>query len=524
MSTSSLEAEVVLEARGISKSFPGVRALDGVSLRVRRGTVHALLGENGAGKSTLMNIFAGVFRPDAGELYVDGKGVTFAEPSEARAAGVATVFQELQLVPQLTVAQNIFLGREPVARWGLVDDGRMNREAAGWLRRLKLDVEPDRRLSELRVGEQQCIEIARALAMSARIIILDEPTSATTEREAAALHELMRELASAGVAIIYITHKLAELEHIADDVTILRDGRIVATQSAKSVGRDDIVRMMVGRDLSELFARQPHEPGEEVLRVEGSHVRHAEQPHSSVVSDVPLLLRRGEILGIFGLMGAGRTELLETLFGLRGAKAPGKVFVRGKEVWLGSPREAIEAGIALAPEDRKRDGLVLALSLAANVNLAARSEMQVSDWLDAARESSLAEGYVERLKIRASSVSEVVRNLSGGNQQKVVLAKWLATNPTVLMLDEPTRGVDIGAKHEIYALLDELARSGLGIIIVSSELPELLGLADRILVMSEGRKTAEFSRAEANEEDIMRAALPRAPPCDGPSPRWSDAR
>jgi ribose transport system ATP-binding protein len=504
------DSVTVLEARGICRSFPGVRALDDVSLRVRRGAVHALLGENGAGKSTLMNIFAGVLRADAGELLLDGHPVSFGGPGEARAAGVATVFQELQLVSQLTVAQNIFLGREPSTRAGWIDDAQMNRDARRWMERLKLDVAPDVRVGDLRVGQQQLVEIARALSMDARVIILDEPTSATTQREAAALHGLLRELAGSGVAIIYITHKLDELSALADDLTVLRDGRCIASLPAASASHDDIVRMMVGRGLSQAFTRHAVAAGEEILRVEGLCLNHRERDRDRVVNDVSLSLRRGEVLGIFGLMGAGRTELLEALFGLHPKRAHGKLFVAGSEVVLGSPREALEAGLALVPEDRKRDGLVLSFGVVANASLACLDRLYPSGWINPSSEHDLVAGYARRLKLRAPLLAKRARNLSGGNQQKVVLAKCLATRPKVLLLDEPTRGIDIGAKHEIYALLDELSASGLGVIVVSSELPELLGLADRLLVMSEGRMTAEFSRAQANERDIMNAALPRS--------------
>ncbi|MEQ2008980.1 MAG: sugar ABC transporter ATP-binding protein [Limisphaerales bacterium] len=509
VSTDATEPGVVLEASGISKSFPGVKALDDVSLTVRRGRLHALLGENGAGKSTLMNVLAGVFPPDRGEVMLEGKPVSFRNPREAREAGIAIIFQELNLIPHLTVAQNIFLGREPLTRAGLIDDARMNREAVEWLRRLKLEVAPETPVAGLRVGQQQVVEIAKALSMRARVIIMDEPTSAITGQEVAVLHDLIRQLKREGVAIIYITHKLDELPLIADEFTVMRDGRCVGSKAAGAASHDEIVRMMVGRDLSDMFSRKPAEPGEEVLRVEGLDLAHPGRAGDFAVRDVSLTLRRGEVLGVFGLMGAGRTELLETLFGLHPKRARGKVVVEGREVWFQSPRHAIDAGVVLAPEDRKREGLVLSLSVAANTSLACIEKTERLGLLDSARESELADGYVRRLRTKTPSVHQLARNLSGGNQQKVVLAKWLATQPKVLLLDEPTRGIDINAKKEIYALMDELVASGLGVVLVSSELPEILAVADRIVVMSEGRKTAEFTRAEANEENIMKAALPR---------------
>jgi ribose transport system ATP-binding protein len=509
MSTICTEPDIVLEARGISKSFPGVKALDDVSLKVRRGRLHALLGENGAGKSTLMNILTGVFPADSGEVIFEGKPVSFRNPREAREAGIAIIFQELNLIPHLTVAQNMFLGREPLTRTGLIDDARMNRDAAEWLRRLKLEVSPQTLMSGLRVGQQQVVEIARALSMRARVIIMDEPTSAISEQEVAVLHELIHQLKRDGVAIIYITHKLDELPLIADEFTVMRDGRYVGSQATNAASHDDIVRMMVGRDLSEMFSRTHASPGEEVLRVEGLHLAHPERAGDFAVRDVSLHLRRGEVLGVFGLMGAGRTELLETLFGQHPKRAKGKVVVDGRDVWFRNARQAIDAGVVLAPEDRKREGLVLSLSVAANTSLACIGKTERLGLLDTARENELAAGYVTRLRTKTPTVHQFVRHLSGGNQQKVVLSKWLATQPKVLLLDEPTRGIDINAKKEIYALLDELVASGLGIVMVSSELPEILAVADRIIVMSEGRKTAEFTRAEANEENIMKAALPK---------------
>jgi ABC-type sugar transport system ATPase subunit len=507
--TDSRASDVILEAQGVSKSFPGVKALDRVSLTVRRGRLHALLGENGAGKSTLMNILAGVFPPDSGGIWLEGRPVSFRNPREAREAGIAMIFQELNLIPHLSVAQNIFLSREPLTRAGLIDDARMNREAEEWLRRLKLEVNPRTPVAHLRVGEQQVVEIAKALSMQARVIIMDEPTSAITEQEITVLFDLIRQLKHDGVAIIYITHKLDELPLIADEFTVMRDGCYIGSHPAQSAKRDDIVRMMVGRDLSELYARTPAKRQDEVLRVENLHLKHPKRPGDFAVRDVSFHLCRGEVLGIFGLMGAGRTELLETLFGQHPQSASGKIFVDGEPVWFRSARDAIDAGVVLAPEDRKREGLVLSLSVAANTSLACLRQTERFGLLDSAREESLARGYVERLQTKTPSVRQLARNLSGGNQQKVVLAKWLATKPKVLLLDEPTRGIDINAKTEIYALMDELVRSGLGVVLVSSELPEILATADRVLVMSEGRKTAEFTRAEASEENIMKAALPQ---------------
>ncbi len=480
-----------------------------------------------------MNVLAGVFPPDSGEVRLDGKQVAFRNPREAREAGIAIIFQELNLIPHLSVAQNIFLGREPLTRAGLIDDARMNREAAGWLERLDLDVDPGVPVGRLRVGQQQVVEIAKALSMRARVIIMDEPTSAITEQEVHVFFEIIHQLKRDGVAIIYITHKLDELPIIADDLTVLRDGRYIGSCLASTATHDDIVRMMVGRDLSSLYARTPAERGEEVLRVEGAclsrpggagvragETRPTKQPvgedagapraNDFLIQDVSFSLRCGEVLGVFGLMGAGRTEMLETLFGLHPRRAGGKVFLEGREVRFESPRDAIEAGLALAPEDRKREGLVLSLSIAANTCLTCLGRTERLGLLDAQREAALVGQFIARLRIKTPSQRQPVRYLSGGNQQKVVLAKWLATRPKVLLLDEPTRGIDINAKKEIYSLLDELVAAGLGVILVSSELPEILSVADRILVMCEGCITGEFNRAEATEEKIMKAALPKS--------------
>lgn len=510
MTAPATDSDVVLEAHGIVKNFPGVRALDDVRLTLRRGRLHALLGENGAGKSTLMNILAGVFPPDGGEIRFDGKPVSFRNPRDAQAAGIAIIFQELNLVPHLSIAENIFLGREPRTRTGWIDDARINREAAGWLQRLKLAVDPRTPVARLRVGQQQVVEIAKALSRQARVIIMDEPTSAITEQEIAVLFDLIQQLKRDGVAIIYITHKLDELPAIADDLTVLRDGQFVGTKPIGAVAQTEIVRMMVGRDLSDLYSRRPTSRGAEILRVEKLSLAHPERRDDLLVRDVSFELHRGEVLGIFGLMGAGRTELLETLFGLHPHRADGTIILDGKSVWFRSPHEAIDAGLVLAPEDRKRDGLVLSLNVAHNTSLACLRQTETFGLLNARRETALAEDYVRRLRIKTPSTRQLARNLSGGNQQKVVLAKWLATQPKVLLLDEPTRGIDINAKKEIYALMDGLAAEGLGVLLVSSELPEILAVADRILVMCEGRRMAEFPRAAANEEAIMQAALPRS--------------
>ena len=502
------QSDVLLQAVGIAKAFPGVKALDGVNITVRRGRLNALLGENGAGKSTMMNILAGVFPPDAGTMMMEGKPVSFKNTREAQAAGIAIIFQELNLIPELSIAENIFIGREPLNRFGLVDFARMNREAAALLKELELDAGPRTLVSKLRVGAQQVVEIAKAMSFNSRVIIMDEPTSAITEHEIDVLFRLIKRLKQNGVGLIYITHKLDELPQIADDITVFRDGKFVGTKEFCEVSRDEMIRMMVGRELADLFPKTATTPGDEVLRVRNVSLQHAERVGDFAVKGVSFEVRRGEVLGIFGLMGAGRTELLQTIFGLYPKTSTGEIQVAGVPVKIHSPQDAIAAGLALAPEDRKADGVVLGLSIAHNTTLSCLPKIERMGLLQPQLERELVGNYVERLRVKTPSIHQAVVNLSGGNQQKVVLAKWLATKPKVLLLDEPTRGIDINAKKEIYTLIDELAQSGLAVVMVSSELPEILGIADRIMVLCEGRKTAEFSRAEATEEKVVKAALP----------------
>ncbi|MGE3637680.1 MAG: sugar ABC transporter ATP-binding protein, partial [Pirellulales bacterium] len=490
--------DLLLEARAISKSFPGVKALDGVQIRLRRGRLNALLGENGAGKSTLMSILSGVFPPDSGEILLGGRGVRFASPREAQAAGISIIHQELNLIPHLSIAENIYLGREPLTPLGLVDFRRMCRDAGELLAALELDVDPRAPVARLRVGAQQIVEIAKALSHQSRVIIMDEPTSAITDQEIEVLFRLIRRLKSQGVGIIYTTHKLDELRQIADDVTILRDGRFIASDAYAAFTHDRMVQLMVGRELSELFPKTAPHAAEEVLRVENISLAHPDRPGDFAVSNISFSVRRGEVVGVFGLMGAGRTELLQTIFGLHPHSSRGTICVDGQPRAIRTPADAIAAGLALAPEDRKLEGLVLSMNVAENVSLASLCGGAIG-MLQPQREREQAAQFVDRLGVKTPSVAECVRNLSGGNQQKVVLAKWLATQPKVLLLDEPTRGIDINAKREIYLLIDELARSGLGVVIVSSELPEILAVADRILVLAEGRLSAEFARDEASE-------------------------
>jgi ribose transport system ATP-binding protein len=407
------------------------------------------------------------------------------------------------------VAENIFLGREPRNGLGLIDYRKLINEARNVLATLAPEIDPAAPLSRLRIGAQQVVEIAKAISAEARVLIMDEPTSAITEQEAARLFRLIHELKRRGVGIIYITHKLAELPQIADKITVLRDGRLVGSRQFSDVNQDEIVRMMVGRELAVPPPTVTSTARDEGLFIRGVTLRDPRRPGDFVVRDVSLGVRFGEIVGLFGLMGAGRTELLQTIFGLHPSRSSGNVFIAGKQINIRTPRDAIRAGLAMAPEDRKAEGLVLTMSVVENCSLACLSRSTRFGILQPARELGMVERYVNRFGIRASSINERVRNLSGGNQQKVVLSKWLATDPKVLLLDEPTRGIDLNAKQEIYSVIAELARSGMAVLLVSSELPEILTVANRIVVLSEGRVTAEFKHGEATEEQIMNAALPK---------------
>lgn len=501
---------VVLEARNITKTFPGVRALDNVNFLIYGGRLNALVGENGAGKSTLMKILAGIYQPDSGDILLDGKPTCFTNPRQAQAQGIAVIHQELSLIPYLSIAENIFLGREFRARTGLINYRRMHRDATVILNKLDFHIAPQSLVSSLSVGQQQIVEIARALSSNAKIIIMDEPTSAISEHEIDVLFGLIENLKRQGVAIVYISHKLEELFRIGDCVTVMRDGQVLGGDRLANLNRDDLVRMMVGRDLKDLYQRNTSVTDIDAMRVEHICLKKSNHHQGYIVKDVSFHVKHGEVLGIFGLMGAGRTQLLETIFGRYAKLAEGEIFLEGKKVNFQSPSDAIKAGIVLAPEDRKEQGLVLMMSVAENISLASLDKVQRFGFLQKMAETKMANTYVDRLKIKMPSISQMVKNLSGGNQQKVILGKWLATKPTVLLLDEPTRGIDINAKRELYRLIDELTQQGLAVVLVSSELPEILGVSDRILVMSEGCKTAEYLRSEATEELILKAALPKS--------------
>jgi ribose transport system ATP-binding protein len=501
----------LLRARGIGKRFAGVTALDAVDFELRRGEVHALMGENGAGKSTLMKILSGVHADYAGEIEIDGAAVRFASVRDAERAGVAIIHQELNLVPELSVAANVLLGREPLIG-GIFLDRRASVAAAGrLLGRLGIALDPEARVAGLRMGEQQLVEIAKALSLEARILIMDEPTSALSPAECERLFRIVRQLAAEGVGIVYISHRIDEVMGLADRVTVLRDGRHVTTAPIGAMDRGRLIAAMVGRDATTGPA-PARAAGPVVLSVEGLTLdvpgRHGWR---RVLQGVDFELRAGEVLGIGGLLGSGRTEILETLFGAGAGRAGGTIRLDGAPVRVGSPRAARRLGIALVTEDRKAKGLHLSASIRDNVTLPSLGRIARFGVRSRAGEARMAEAAVERLGVRCRGIAQEAATLSGGNQQKVVIGKWLATGPRVLLLDEPTRGIDVGAKQEIYGLIRALAGEGLAIVMVSSELPELLLLADRILVMSEGRKAGELARGEASEEAIMHLAAPTSP-------------
>ncbi len=500
----------MLEIEDVGKQFPGVRALHGVSFDVVHGEVHALVGENGAGKSTLMKILSGIDTDYEGEVRLDGERLALAGPRDAQRHGIAIIHQELNLIPELTVAENIFLGRELRTAAGLLDVARMEREARDLLARLNLAIPPDRPVKWLRVGEQQLVEVAKALSLDARLLILDEPTSALSQAEIERLFEAVAALKADGVTMIYISHKFDEIFRLADRVTVLRDGEVIGTLPIAETDERALIRMMVGRNLSDLFPKADAAVGDEVLRVEGLSLLPDAAQGGRSLHDLSFTLRQGEILGVAGLMGAGRTELLGTLFGTSPpAQVRGRIVLAGRERRLASPAAAIRAGLAFVTEDRKGQSLILTQSVAHNTTLAALGRFLRLNVVREREEDAAVHRSIEELRIKTPSPATAVAKLSGGNQQKVALAKCLLTRPQVLLLDEPTRGIDVGAKAEIYGLISRLAQDGAGVVMASSELPELLAMCDRILVLCEGRLTAELARGEATQERIMAAATAR---------------
>lgn len=505
----SPSGRVVLAAERVSKSFAGVTALRDVDFDLRHGEVHALMGENGAGKSTLMKILAGVHTDYEGAITVEGRAASFAGVRDAEQAGVAIIHQELNLVPELSVADNIFLGREPLLAGLLIDRRRIVRAAERLLRRLGVSIDPESRIAELRVGEQQLVEIAKALSLDARILIMDEPTSALSSSECATLFKIVRQLSADGVAIIYTSHRIEEVLEIADRVTVLRDGRRVLTAPIEDLSHGAIISAMVGRDMVASHRGTIVQDDAVVLSVRDLTLDTlSNRGWRRALHGVSFELRRGEILGIGGLLGSGRTEILESIFGVARGWRGGEIVIDGASVAINSAADAARLGVALVTEDRKERGLHLASSICDNVALPSIGALSRFGLRAFARETALAEDVVRQLSVRCSGIGQTASTLSGGNQQKIVIGKWLATEPRILLLDEPTRGIDVGAKQEIYRLVFDLAAQGLGIVVVTSEMPELLLLSDRVLVMCEGRQTGLLRREEATQEAVMRFAAP----------------
>ena len=495
-------APIALRMRGICKAYPGVVALNNVDLEVRSGEVHVLLGENGAGKSTLMKVLSGAVPRDAGDIEIDGRAAHIANPHDAHEVGVRTIYQELTLVPYLSAAENIFLGREPQRLPGLIDRRRMRRRTQELLSELGLRVDPDKPVRELGIAQQQMVEVAKALDERARILIMDEPTSALAGGEIAELFATIERLTSRGTAVIYISHRLEEVKRIGHRATVLRDGSRVASRDVGDLSIPEMIRLMANRELAEHFPKRRVPRGEELLRVSGLH-------RNGVLENISLRVHRGEVVGIAGLLGAGRTELARAIIGADRRDA-GQIFVQGVGVRVNHPADAVHHRIGFLPEDRKTQGLVQGLPVRENISLPSLDRLARAGVLSGGKEGSLAAQFVRDLRIKTPGVDQIVSMLSGGNQQKVVLAKWLAAHADVLIMDEPTRGIDVAAKVEIYELMNQLTARGAAILMISSELPEILGMSDRILVMRHGRIVAEFDAAVTTQERILEAALGHA--------------
>lgn len=491
--------ESLLRAEGISKAFPGVQALDRVTLEIFPGEIHGLVGENGAGKSTLIRILAGAIPRDAGRIFWQGQSVEIADPRHARRLGIAVIHQELSLLPNLTVAQNLLLGREPRTRWGVLDRRAMEQQAWRILHELGLDLDPQAPVGSLPFAQRQMLEIARALSENARLLIMDEPTSALSDREIHRLFELLRDLKARGVAVLFISHRLEEIFQIADRITILRDGHHIGTFPITEVTPSAVVRMMVGREMSEMFVKTATAGTEAILEVR-------DLTREGVFYGVSFEIRRGEIVGLAGLVGAGRTEVARALFGLDPVDR-GEIRIEGKAVRIRSPLDAIRLGMALIPEDRKAQALFLSMALRSNITIAALPRIAPLGLLSGRRLDAASQPCIRHLDIRPPRPGIPVRHLSGGNQQKAVIARWLLLQPRILIMDEPTRGIDVAAKAEIHALMDRLAREGKAILMISSELPEILGISDRILVMREGRIVGELKREEATADRVLALAM-----------------
>lgn len=498
-------SEYRLEMRGVCKSFPGVKALDHAQLRLRPGSVHALMGENGAGKSTLMKCMFGIYKMDEGEILYEGEKVSIGDPMEALKMGIAMVHQELQPIPARTVGENIFLGRYPMKKAlgfiPIVDHKKMYEDTAALLKRVRMDFDPKQMLGELSVSQMQSVEIAKAVSANCKVLILDEPTSSLTQNEVEALFRIVEDLKAEGVSIVYISHKMDEILRISDEVTIMRDGQYVGTWDAKDLTTDTIITKMVGRELTNLYPVRENVPGEVVFEVEDfTSINPKSFRHASFT------LRKGEILGVGGLVGAQRTELMEGLFGIR-SHTTGTIKYKGKELKINRPKDAIDQGIAMLTEDRRATGILGVLSIADNISIASLKQyLDMGIFINDKKVENLVQENVAKMNIKTPSSKTQIQSLSGGNQQKVLIGRWLANNPDVLILDEPTRGIDVGAKYEIYCIIADLAKQGKSIIMISSEMSELIGMSDRVMVMCDGRITGFIDGKDATQENIMELA------------------
>jgi ribose transport system ATP-binding protein len=489
----------ILSMENIIKIFPGVTALDDVTFRAEFGEIHALVGENGAGKSTLMKVLAGINSPDSGSINLDSEIVEIGSPGKAQSLGISMIHQELALIPYLTVGQNIYLGREPHRKIKtFIDWKKLYKQAKVQLSRLDMDIDPKTLVVNIPIAQQQMVEVAKALSINAKIIVMDEPTSALTDKETKILFRVMRHLKDQGITILYISHRLEEIFEIADRVTVLRDGFHISTSIISDISSDDIVKMMVGRELGDLYPKKNVPQNECVLEVKGLS-------SGKLLNNISFHLNKGEVLGISGLIGAGRTELARALFGID-TFDHGEIFINGDSVRIRSPREAISMGLGFLTEDRKEQGLFLGMSVRENITISVLKEFSSFGFPFFSKLKTLTEKFIKQMNIRTPNIHQKVKNLSGGNQQKVLIARWLNLNPRVLILDEPTRGIDVGAKAEIYTLIDRLAGDGVGIIMISSELPEIIGISDRVIVIREGSITGEFSREELSQDKIMQCA------------------
>lgn len=489
--------QYLLEMKGISKSFPGVKALSNVNLQLRAGEVHALLGENGAGKSTLIKVLGGIYHAEEGEIYIDGQKVEIDGVVSSRSAGVSIVHQELVLVPYMTVAENIFLGREMGSKYN-IKRGQMTEEAQKLLDTYEMNIDADTLVEKLTIAQRQMVEIVKAISFNSKILVMDEPTSSISDKEVGFLFDTMRALTKKGVGIIYISHKMSELEEICDRVTVMRDGESVGTRVVKETSKDDLIALMVGRELTNYYTRDFQKPGEVVLKCE--HIS-----DGKMVKDSSFELHKGEIVGFAGLVGAGRSETMKAVFGLT-PNMKGEVWVNGQQVHIKSPIDALKYGIALVPESRKEEGLYLVQDVKFNSTIEVLDQFIKNFRVDLKKEEEITQKYIDMMATKTPSQQQIIGNLSGGNQQKVMIGRWLATDPKILILDEPTRGVDVGAKAEIYAIMNELVKKGMAIIMISSEMPEIINMSDRVYVMNDGRVTGCLNHEDVTQEKIMQLA------------------